>query len=298
MITFQDQYESLQRITGDYEAARKAVFKKDLNTGGSLFSNQLGRKFNREYLTADLEATRRYYQFSGDVLRVSDIRILNGSDYYTPILVANEEDWNDLTSTSTTSSLPTHYFIRGFKEVGIYPTPSNNVDNGMEIGFEPQPPNLSQDDFSAGAVTVNVDSVIVTHSASGFTEAMIGRGFEVTDGSDTRWYRIASFQSASQVSLENFYEGISGGGRSFRIGEVMKIPEGYYDAPEAYALQRYYKEMKNTAEAKEQETYFKRQLKSARQTYGRSTSRMGVKANARKGRRPRWIDLTPPVNYP
>lgn len=297
MITFQDQYQMYQQITQDYSAAGLVIAKRDINEGGAMFLNRLGRKFNKEYLTTSLVDNQQYYQTSGGTLRISEIRCLQGTNYYTPQLVTSEEEWNQLNIIATTGNYPSHYYIRGFNEVGLYPIPSTAVANGLIISHEPQHVDLTQDDYTTGTVTVSNGSVTVTHSATGFTQSMVGRWLQVTDGTDGKWYRIASFTSTSVVSLENYYEGISGSGRTFRIGEVMKIPNAYQDAPVYYACDRFYQTQNDQKTAQSYELRFNMKVKSAKETYGRSTSRMGVKSR-NGGRRPSWIDLTPPVVYP
>jgi hypothetical protein len=299
MLTFQDQYAKLQKITGDYSAEGLETFKEDLNEGATIFLNRLGRKFNRKYKTTNLVAGKQYYQFSADILRISTIRCLNGDSYYTPRLVADEDYWNSMNTVANTGSYPSHFFIRGFNEVGLYPTPSTAVAAGIEVSYEPQHVQLTKADFTTGTVTVENGSVAVTHSAAGFTSDMVGRWLQVTDGTDGRWYRIASYVSSSQLNLENYYEGITAAGRSFRIGEVMAaIPQGYQMAPVFYALQMFYLEDGDEKAADRYELRFDRKIKSAKGTYGKSTSQMGVKMPRGSRRRPSWIDLTPPVQYP
>lgn len=297
MLTYTDQQNLFQQITQDYSAAGLVIAKRDINEGGAMFLNRLGRKFNKEYLTTSLVASQQYYQMSNGTLRISEIRCLNGTNYYTPELVTSEEEWNDMNTITTTGNYPTHYYIRGFNEIGLYPIPSTAVTNGMIVSHEPQHVDLTQDDYTTGTITVSNGAVAITHSASGFTQNMVGRWLQVTDGSDGKWYRIASFTSTSVVSLENYYEGISGSGRSFRIGEVMKIPNAYQDAPVYYACERFYMTQNDQRTAPIFGQRFEAKVKSAKETYGRSTSRMGVKTR-RTGRRASWIDLTPPVIYP
>lgn len=304
MLTFQDQYTLYQQISGDYSTAGLVIAKRDINEGGAVFLNRLGRKFNKEYLTTNIVLNQQYYQMSSMTLRISEIRVLNGTNYYTPDLVASEEEWNNLNAITTTGSIPTNYYIRGFNEIGLYPVPSANVTNGMIVSHEPQHIELSQDDFgtaltagSGTTITATNGAVAITHSGTGFTQQMVGRWLQVTDGTDTKWYKIASFVSSSVLNLENYYEGISGSGRSFRIGEVMKLPNGYHDAPVYYALDRYYLTQNDPRTAPIYQQRFEQKIKSAKQTYSRSTSRQGVKT--RPGhRRPSWIDLTKPVIYP
>ena len=297
MLTFTDQTNLYQQITQDYSSAGLVIAKRDINEGGAMFLNRLGRKFNKEYQTTNIVANQQYYQLPSEVIRISEIRVLQGTNYYTPELVTSEHEWNQMNIISTTGSYPTHYYIRGFNEVGLYFIPSANVTNGMIVSFEPQHVELTQDDFATGTITVSNASVTVTHSGTGFTQSMIGRWLQVTDGTDGKWYRIASFTSTSVVSLENYYEGISGSGRTFRIGEVMKIPQGYQDAPVYYAIDRFYQTQNDQDTARNYQLRFDMKVKSAKETYGRSTSRMGV-SSRNNGRQPRWIDLTPTITYP
>lgn len=298
MLTYQDQYQMAQQMSGDASAPTLLLFKRDINEGGAVFLNRLGRKFNKEYLTASLKASQQYYEFATEILRISEIRCLNGTNYYTPQYVANELEWNELNTISTSGNFPTHYFIRGFNEVGLYPIPSANVTNGLVVSYEPQHADLSQDDFTTGTITVSNGSQTITHSATGFTPQMVGRWFQVTDGTDPKWYKIGAYTSASALSLENYYEGISGSGRTFRIGEIMKLPNGYHDAPVMFALARYYMTQNDQRTAPTFEVRFEQRLKSARQTYARATSRVGVKTKSGRMTGRGWIDLTKSVIYP
>lgn len=292
----------VQQIANDFSSASLILFKRDVNEGCAMFLNRLGRKFNKEYLTANLVANQQYYQFPSEVLRLSEARFLNGTNYYDANLVTDEHEWNLKNTIITTGNYPTDYYIRGFNELGVYPVPSTNVTAGIQVSYEPQHIDLTQDDFTdqsapTGTLTVSNNSIVVTHSGSGFTQNMVGRWLQVTDGTDGKWYRIASFVSTTVVNLENYYEGISGSGRTFRIGEVAKIPQAYQDAPVYYALDRYYQTQNDQRTAPVYQQRFDMKVKSAKETYAHSTSRMGVKTR-RNNRRPNWIDLTKPVIYP
>lgn len=300
MLTFQDQYKMMQQIANDFSSANLILFKRDINEGCAMFLNRLGRKFNKEYLTANLAKDQQYYQFPSEVLRISEAKFLNGTVYYEPELITSELEWNQLNSVTQTGSIPLKYYIRGFNELGVWPIPSANVTAGAVISYEPQHVDLTQDDVtdvtSGGTLTVS-SAVAITHSGSGFTQNMVGRWLQVTDGTDGKWYRIASFVSTSVLNLENYYEGIPGSGRTFRIGEVSKIPQSYQDAPVFFALERFYMTQNDQRTAPMFAAKFEQRVKSAKETYARSTSRMGVKTRP-SSRRPNWLDLTKPVIYP
>jgi hypothetical protein len=299
MLTFQDQYQLYQQITGDYSSATLLIAKRDINEGAAMFMNRLGRKFNKEYQTASLTINVQYYQLPSEVLRVSEIRVLQGTTFYMPELVTSEEDWNNLNATTSTSTYPTHYYIRGFNEIGLFPIPSASVTGGLRISYEPQHVDLSQADYTTGTITVTNGAVAVTHSASGFTQQMVGRYLQVTDGTDGKWYRIGAFVSSSVVNLENYYEGIGGSGRTFKIGEITKIPNAYQDAPVYYALDRYYQTQNDQKTAQAYEARFDRKLKGAKQSYARSTSRIGSKITGGNSRPTApFTDLNARITYP
>lgn len=303
MLTWTDQQLLYQQLTGDTSLTGLVVAKRDMNEGAAQFLNRLGRKFNKEYLAANLVANQQYYQFPSEVLRISEARFLNatsGNYYYEPELVTDELFWNQLNNYATTSSYPTHYYIRGFNELGVYPTPSTAIVNGVTVSYEPQHIDLTQDDLTNGSVTVTNGSVTVTHSATGFTQQMIGSFLQVTDGTDGKWYRISAFTSTSSVNIENYYEGISGSGRTFRIGQIMKIPNGYQDAPVLFAASRFYQSQNDQRTAPIFDQRFEARIKSAKETYARSTSRMGVKSrnSGRNAGNSPFTDLTRPIQYP
>ena len=300
MLTFTDQVEMAQEITQDTNSSQLALFKRDINEGGAMFLNRLGRKFNKEYKVTDLKANQQYYQMSADTLRISEIKVLNGSYYYTPQLIVDESSWNMINATTVTANYPLYYYIRGFNEVGLYPIPSTDIEDGLTVSYEPQHVELFEDDFTDGTVTVSNGSVTVTHSSTGFAPNMVGRYLQITDSTDGRWYRVAAYVSSSEIELENYYEGISGSGREFRIGEVMKIPQAYQDAPVYYAVERYYLTQNDQNNADRFRVRFNDKVRSAKETYAKSTSQMGVRKRMFDGRqrKPSWIDLTPPVQYP
>lgn len=297
MLTFQDQHLMTQQISGNYDADQLVLFKRDINEGGTVFLNRLGRKFNRQYKNASLVAGQQYYQLPMDVIRVGEVSITVGSFVYHPSLVASEEAWILLNQTSVTGDFPTHYFVRGFNEIGIYPIPASSMSNALRVSYEPQHTELIYDDFTSGTVTVTEGSTTITHSATGFVPSMVGRMFQVTDGTDGNWYRVATYNSSSSLDLENVYQGASNPGKSFRIGQVMKIPQGYQDAPVYFALGRYYLGRNDQSSAAVYDNRFDAKLKSAKETYGRSTSRLGVKNSMPRKYRP-WMDAPPAINYP
>lgn len=282
MFTRSDQLDIIKEETGLSDAASIVKFDRDLNRGGARFIAALGREYNRKSRVTNLVANTQYYQCPEDTQRISEVIATHGGHTLPLTQVADEESWRLLNMTGTTDQ-PTHYFIRGFDEVGLYPTPANNVTAGLEIVFGPRSGRLRADDIddttTNTTITVTNGSQTITSSGTPFTAAMVGRGFEVTDGTDSRWYRIAGFTSTSILTLENYYQGAGGSGKSFRIGDVMDIPDEYLETPAYWAIYRHWKRRGATTKAEAAKKEFKDGLEKCQEEYSQMTNSQVVNAS-------------------
>lgn len=267
LITFQDQYGTAQSLTKLSDSVSTARFKRDVNAGGTRMMSLLGRSQSRLSRFADLVVGQQYYQVPRDAQTPREVIAYNGTIWVPLIEIVDEMTWRQLNRT-VIEGPATHYFIRGSDEIGLYPAPAANATAGLELVFERRQLKLTQDDFTTGTITVNENDATITHSAAGFTAAMIGRGFEVTDGSDKNWYKIASYTDPSNMELGNVFQGSSGSAVNFRIGEVMDLPEEYLEAPIDYAMWRYELGHDTTKAATFQQN-FKDATAEAMDVYGR-----------------------------
>jgi hypothetical protein len=271
------------------------MFKRDINDGGAMFLNLMNRKFNKEFIKTNLVADQQYYQLPTEALRPSTVRVKNGDFWFAPEFVSSEEVWNKLNATTLKGSYPSYWYLRGFDEIGLFPIPSADATAALEVSFSPQHVELTEDDFTTGTVTVTNASATITHSATGFTEDMVGRYFQTAD---KRWYKIASYTSTSELKLENYYEGASGSSQTFKVGQVMKIPNAYLDAPVYYACDKYYLTQNDQQTANAYNVRFKLKVKSARSAYGRSTMQSATKKRQLSGMKLTWRDFIQPIKYP
>jgi hypothetical protein len=281
MFTRTDQLAIIKEETGLSDAASVIKFDRDLNRGGARFTAALGREYNRKSRVTNLVADQQYYQCPEDSQRISLVVAAHGSNHIPLTQVADEESWRLLNMTSRTG--PTHFFVRGFDEIGVYPIPSNNVTAGLEIVFGPRSAYLRADDITDTSTTTTITvangSQTITSSGTPFTAAMVGRGFEVTDGTDSRWYRIAAFTSTSIMTLENYYQGASGSGKTFRIGDVMDLPDEYLECPAYWAIYRFWKRRGDTKKADMALAEFKDGLGSCQEDYGQQTNSQVINAS-------------------
>lgn len=276
-LTLTDQVNIATEISGLTDATSLIKFKRDINTGGSMFLAALGREYNRHSRTTNLVANQQYYQMPEDAQKLKEI-IVNSGDWAPPMeQIPDEFAWRQMNMMSTTGQ-PTHYFIRGNSEVGLYPIPSASVTDGIELVFSPKHVQLTEADTTTGTVTVTNGSVTITHSATSFTQTMVGQWFQTTDGTDERWYKVASYTNTSTLVLENYYQGTSGSGKTYRIGQVMSLPEEFSEAPVDYAMYRHFLKRGTMQKANEFKQLFQGALDSARDLYGNTTESQVINA--------------------
>jgi hypothetical protein len=283
MFTFSDQKDIVIEEAGTgTDTAAIAKIERDINRGGLRFYAALGREFNRKSRSADLEADIDYYQNPEDAQRITLVLAISSGGLIPLTKIDDEETWRYLKQLDITGE-PTHFFVRGFDGFELYPKPSNNVTDGLMLVFEPKAPYFRasdiDDDITSSTVTVTQGDQTVTSSGTPFTPGMVGRGFEVTDGTDTRWYRISEYTDSSHIELENYYQGASGSAKTFRIGEVMDLPEEYLEGPSAFALWRHWKRRGNKSKAVEAFQEFTDTLDMAREWYAQQTSSAIVNAS-------------------
>lgn len=269
-LTFQDQYQLAQGVAKVSDATNTTNFKRDINTGGSKFLAALDRPVQRRSRTTNVVASQQYYQNPEDALRPREVSYLMGTQWVPLDEVTDEHYWRQL-NWVTTTGVPTCFYVRGDDEIGLYPIPGSAVTAGLELVFEIRHLSLSQADYTTGTVALTNGSATVTGTGTTFTGAMNGRYLALTDGSDNNWYKIASFTSTTVLTLENVYQGLTGTVATYRIGEVMEIPEEYLEAPVDYAMFRYFLP-RDRQKGMDYLDLFKAAEKDCRQVYGRKSA--------------------------
>lgn len=277
-ITWQDQQAILKEITGLTDAASLVKFKRDMNIGGTKFLAALGREYNRKSRFTNLVTNQQYYQLPEDGHKLKEIIASTSTTWHVPLeQVASEHAWRMMNMMNTTGQ-PTHYFIKGYDEVGLYPIPSATVTNGLELVFSPKHIEMTQDDYTTGTVTVTNGSQTITGASTVWTAKMVGQWFQITDGTDENWYRISAFGSSTSLTLENYYQGTSGGTKAYRIGQVMDLPEEYLEGPVDYAAYRQFLKRGSMDKANMFKTLFESALEMAQDEYGQTTDNQVINA--------------------
>jgi len=139
-----------------------------------------------------------------------------------------------------TINLPTYAFVRGFNEIGLWPTPSQTTTNGLIISYEPRLVDMVVDDITAGTASVTNGSPLVTLSTSIVPTGVSGMWFNVNDGTDGNWYQVASYGSSTTFNLANNYQGLTGATATYSLGQVSDLPEDYHMALPYFAAYNFF----------------------------------------------------------
>lgn len=281
MLTFTQRKEQAAKLCGiHYQEPEMAIIISNLNSADKLFENAARRAWTRKEKITDLTADKQYYQIASDMHRVSSVRCKTSGngDVIVPLSeVQSEYEWNKLNSYPFKTSYPTHYFIRGNDEIGIYPCPSEDIEGGLIVGYEPRIRDMGIDDFTftanvvkGGVDITNPDNVGLP---GGFKDYMTENFWiKSNDAEDGNWYKVQKVINANKMQIDNNYLGPSGNGVSFTMGQVPPYPEEYHEAAIYYACFKFFAMRKDTDSSAMYRTLFQDALDQYRETYGSKTT--------------------------
>lgn len=257
-LTWSEAIVKAQTIAGDDTATTLVQLKQDMNIGQQRFNAALGRYFSRKQQFTDLVDGQSIYQTPIDSIRVIGMTVMVSDTYATPVKeIRSEFEWRQLTAYPYDSNWPAFYFVLGSDEVQLWPTPSQDVTNGLRFYYQQQDFDLSVEDIISSALspvqtcTATNGDVTITSTGSTFTSQLKGLWFQTTGTTDLTWYQIVDVPTSSTLTLKSAFVGTGGAGLSFRIGQTFIFPQEYSDVPIDYALGRYFQSRNNPERAKQ-----------------------------------------------
>lgn len=281
MLTFTQRKKQVAKLCGiNYTEPEMEIIIQNLNMADKLLENAARRPWTRKEKVADLTSGKQYYQIASDMHRVSEVkcRIATDSEIIVPLTeVQSEFEWDKLNAFPFSTSYPTHYFIRGDDEIGIYPCPSEDVTDGLMVAYSPRIRDMGIDDFTFTAdVTQNSNVVTnpdVTGLPGGFKDYMTENFWiKSNDGQDGNWYKVQKVVNNGEIQLDNNFLGPSGNGVSFTMGQVPPYPEEYHDAAVNFACYKFFAMRKDTDSAAMYRTLFEDSLNQYKETYASKTA--------------------------
>lgn len=276
MITWTQMQTKAQRLARDSNDGTLTQLKEDMNTGYHLFNAKLSRYFSRKQQFTDLNDGQQIYQTPIDCIRVIGMTVAVSNTYQTPVKeIRSEYEWRQITAYPYNSNWPAFYFMIGNDELALWPTPSQDVTNGLRFYYQQQDHDLSVEDVTSTStsttVTVTNGSETVTATGAAFTAQMKGLWFQVTGVTDLTWYEIVDVPDTETLTLKSAFVGISGSAQAFRVGQLSILPEEYQDVPINYALYLYFSSKANEQRSSYHKGLYDTSLEEALEAYSSST---------------------------
>lgn len=274
MISFQACYTKCQRISGDTTANVLTQFKEDLNIGYQRFNSKIARYFTRKQALINLVASQQAYNLPVDLIKVSYVSVVVATGFEVPLIqIRDEDEWRLKNIVTTSSRDVTHYFVLGNDQIGLWPTPSAAVTNGLRLIYQPQDAFLTKDDYTTGTVSITTATTTVTGVSTTWTTASHDAMYlQVTDGSDGHWYEVASVASTTSITLSINYSGPTVSAVTYKLGQMFIFPGEYDDVPVDYALMRYYEAKNNPSRARYHHKKYDEAVNQAVQAYTSSST--------------------------
>lgn len=275
MLTWQENWQKTQRLAKTNNADDLIQIKQDLNTGYHLFNAKLSRYFTRKQQFTDIIDGQGIYQTPIDSVRILGMTVSVSNTYQIPVKeIRSEFEWRQITSYPYDSNWPAYYFVIGNDEVALWPTPSQDVANGLRYYYQPQDHDLSVDDVTSTSTSTTVKvvngSTTVTANGSAFDTDMASLWFQVTGQTDNTWYEIIS-ATTNTLTLKSAYVSTSGSDLSWRVGQAWIIPQEYTDAPLHYALTNFFSAQGNETRAEYHRKTFENMMDQCLEDYSSST---------------------------
>lgn len=267
MDTFTSLYQRVAEFCGidstNIPITRLAYFKRDLNRGIAKIFTTVRVGYTQHTLTSNLVSGQQYYQIPPDCIRPTTVQVLaSGVTAQLPLQeVQTIAHWNEINVWPQISfPYPQEYFVRGHTQIGLWPTPGGDVENGLIVTYEATPPELAIDDITStnnvysnanreAAVTATVTngSTSVTFSQNIINVPNNNLWFMTTDGTDGHAYAIVEITGENTVILGQAFQlpGNTSATAQFRIGQMVDIPDMVQMGGVYYAAAQFYTERKD-----------------------------------------------------
>lgn len=166
-------------------------------------------------------ADTQEYDLPVDFNRLVSATLTVGDVAYPLQSVNSRDKWNKINEIDFSgSTIPQFIFIQP-RQFQIYPTPADAYSGVLTyIAIEK---DLDTADYTTGTITLTNDDATVTGAGGAtFTADFAGRWLK--GDVDGNWYKIASFTDATHLELDTAFQGTTGAGLDYHIGESPNIP--------------------------------------------------------------------------
>lgn len=220
----------------DHSTEARKVILGGVNKGLMTLRKKLKRQYANVTRTFALH-NQAVYQLPEDCIRPKALFHIDGGRRVQLDYIDSERQWNHMKEQVNSSGIPTGWRMTENDLIEIVPRPSEGAT--AELQYQARAKPLKAEDYTTGKVAVDAGSAVVTGTGTTFAASMVGKYLKVTGG-DEAYYRIIQFNSPTQVTLENYYDGASITDADFIIGDSPNVPQDYHYALADAGLYNYY----------------------------------------------------------
>lgn len=206
-----------------------STFNINLGQRYQLMLSKMGDYMTQQTKTTTTVVDQQSYHYPVGVVNIESATV-NFGGFTQPLDVINSQhNWDVLNSIQIQASAITQFIFPRRDDFQIWPIPQDEYT--LTFNYHLRDRDLSVEDYTTGTVTVTNNSQTVTGSGTSWNNSMIGSWFSINNTSlpgQGYWYRVSDVVSTTSITLETSWEGESGAGNTYIIGQVPEIPnEGH-----------------------------------------------------------------------
>ncbi len=266
MLTYTGGRTLYGQLTNNSSSSNLSFGDTMISEGTRAMLSKMPWPFLEKTATSTTTAGTQDYILPGDMARLINVYITIGTYKYIPTEVTSADDWARINNPeSIQSDAVTNFYTIGNK-IYFWPVPAS-TGNTITYDYIQLTRDLNTADYTIGTITTaTVGSASIVGSGTSWSSGMSGSYLRITSGSaanlgDGIWYKIASVESATELTLSAVYKGSSivAGTAAYTIGNCSLIPEKFQIGPVYFAASEYWRKQDDDAradryEAKYQET--------------------------------------------
>ena len=258
MKSFQEIYTELQDQTGDDSSAQLTIFKRWINdTMHSMLGNHPWKflEFTTDITTV---ADTGSYDLPANVRKIISVVALDANSKVdqNPAPIEDPLFYEGLLRRKASSSDITQFFyLEGSNTLKIWPDFST-AGRTLRVRARKSVVDMTRANYTTGTITsiTNALKAVIGSGSSWLSQAPLGEQwirFDAITG-DLRWYRVASLDTDTTLTLDSPYVGVSiaAATEGYTLGEMPVVPEAYQTALFYRPMALYYMKMEDTTMAK------------------------------------------------
>lgn len=223
-----------------------ADFNQNLGNRYQMVLSKLANYRTQKTYTDSTIVNTQEYPYPVGLVNIETVTVTVGSISYPMTVINNQFTWDSLNSIPFQPTTFPRFLFPKVDTYGIWPIPQGVYT--ITFNYHWRDRNLTVADYTDGTIAVTSGSAAIVGTSTTFTQAMVGRWFSITDPTEPGqgyWYRILTVTNATHATLFRTWQGSTGSGYTYTIGETPEVPEELHIALVQGATADYFSNIKN-----------------------------------------------------